>query len=192
MDERKQSESDLVESGGIWVPPSARPRDAAEPAAPVEEPEAPAAEVDFQDKYLRALAELDNYRRRSQEQQRTAVQRANETFLAELLPVIDGLDRGLEAARGETSIDKLQAGLELVSRQLHSFLETHGVEPLECRVGDLFDPELHEAVMRGPATEEVPEGHILSVWERGVKLNGRVVRPARVGVATAPLDVQAD
>ncbi len=191
------------EHDGIWIPPgsSYSPPEpdagAADPAAeePVvaEAPEdlAPEPQPDYQDLYLRALADLDNVRKRTAEQQRQAIARANERFIEDLLPVIDGIDRGITAAQAESTVEALQQGLELVSRQLHTFLETHGVETIACEVGDEFDPERHEAMFRQPATDEVPDGHIAAVMERGIVLHGRVVRPARVAVAAAPFDAQA-
>lgn len=143
------------------------------------------------DRYLRAVADAETRSRRAAEQARVGVQRANEQFLEGLLPVLAGFDRALDAARGETSLDNLVQGLELLGRQLGSFLDGIGAEYVPAEVGDVFDPELHEAMMRVPASEQVPEGQIAFVMERGIKLNGRVVRPARVAVAAPSLDAEA-
>ncbi len=196
---------------GIWLPPGAKLRNA-EPAAtpadaaPVDDGEsaeivaeaeaaaasAEAEQADYRDKYLRALADMDNLRKRLTEQQRLAVQRANESFVSDLLPTLDAVQRGIEAAGQGASVDSLMGGLELVAKQLGSFLEGHGVEVIACEVGDPFDPSQHEAMMRLPATEEAPEGHVAKVLDQGFRLHGRVVRPTRVAVSAPALDVSAD
>ncbi|MCC7494498.1 MAG: nucleotide exchange factor GrpE [Fimbriimonadaceae bacterium] len=197
---------------GIWVPPGTRvpstspepPTAAAaeagvdlepvEPAAddPVEvELAAVAAEPDWHDRYLRALAEADNQRKRATEQQRVAVQRANERFIMELLPVLDSASRGLQAATEDATVESMARGLDLVARQLGNFLNGNGVEEIPAAVGEPFDPELHEAMLRQPATAELADGAIAAVLEKGFRLHGRVIRPARVAVAYEPLDESA-
>jgi len=190
---------------GIWIPESARRKAAApppetEPADEVEvleadqaEPAAEAApEVDYHDKYLRLLADAENQRKRGQEQQRIAIERANERFVLDLLPVLDALRRGLEAAEKDASVETLQQGMELVGKQLRTAIANHGVELIPCEVGDEFNPDFHEAMMRGPASDDVPEGHISAVLEPGYTLAGRVIRAVRVAVAAPPLDTEAD
>ncbi len=188
---------------GIWIPDSHR-RKAAPPPEPLDaelgEEVATEAEavveavpaIDYHDKYLRLLADVENQRKRNQDQQRSAVERANERFVLDLLPVLDALQRGLDAAAQDASVEVLQQGMELVGKQLRNALSNHLVEPIVCAVGDEFDPERHEAMMRGPASEDVPEGHISAVLEPGYTLAGRVIRAARVAVAAPPLDTQAD
>lgn len=190
------------EQGGIWVPPSARrpaeptPPPASEPAtdAPaIDEPAPPAAEaVDYHDKYLRVLAEMENVKRRNLQQLNLARTKTKEDVLAGLLPMLDGFDRALTAARADnTTIETLVEGLTLLSSQFHSVLGQYQVTPIPCEVGDEFDPEIHDAVLRGPATDEVPENHILTVLERGYTVEGRVLRATRVAVAAPALDVEA-
>lgn len=186
---------------GIWIPESARrqapPTPAAEPAAaePQEDDdatvEAAPPEADYHEKYLRALADLDNVRKRLQEQQRVAVERANERFVLDLLPVLDALQRGLEAAGQDASVESLQQGMDLVGTKLRSALASHGVELIPCEAGEEFDPEKHEAMMRVPASDDLAEGHVAAVLEPGYTLAGRVIRAVKVAVAAAPLDEQA-
>jgi molecular chaperone GrpE len=140
------------------------------------------------DRYLRALAESENRARRASEQARIGVQRANEQFLEALLPVLAGFDRALAAGRNGATVETLLPGLELLERQLGSFLEAIGAALVAPDPGVEFDPEQHEALLRQPTTE-VPDGHIAAVLEKGIALNGRIVRPARVAVASHPLDV---
>jgi len=143
------------------------------------------------DRYLRALADAETRARRAAEQAKTQVARANEQFLEALLPLLSGFSRALEAGRSATSVEQIQTGLALVERQIGSFLEAIGAELVLPRPGEPFDPELHDAIFGQPATAEVPEGHITALVEPGVRLNGRMVRPARVAVASAALDVEA-
>jgi len=199
------------DESAIWVPPSARkPTESASPGdeltpteasaigdvleeeagpAPVEDA---APGTDYKDRYLRLLAETENVRRRTQEQAAISVQRANEQLLEKLLPVVDGFGRALAAAREGGNVESLVQGLELLDKQLRTFLEGVGVEEIPCEAGDPFDPDLHEAVMRVEASEELPEGHVATVFERGYRLNGRPIRHVRVAVAAPPLDAEAD
>ncbi len=143
------------------------------------------------DRYLRALAEAETRARRAADQAKVQVARANETFLEAMLPLISGFARALEAGANATSVEQIQSGLALLERQIGSFLEAIGAELVLPQPGEPFDPEQHDAVFGQPATEAVPEGHVFSLVEPGVRLNGRMVRPARVAVASAPLDVEA-
>ncbi len=177
----------------IWVPPSARkpePAPAEEVAESAAEPE-PEPEPDWHDRYLRALADAENIRRRGAEQSRLAIERANQEFLRQLLPVVDGFDRALAAAEQGASFESLAEGLRLLGSQLDSFLAGAGVTRIDCAAGDAFDPEQHEAVVRLPARDDVPAGHIAGLLEPGYRLHGRVLRPARVAVAGEPLDQEA-
>lgn len=190
------------EQGGIWVPPSARrpaeptppPAEPAETSQPAtEEPAEPVAEpVDYQSKYLRALAEMENLKRRTLQQVNAARSKTKEDVLAGLLPMLDGFDRALAASQADNAtVEMLVEGLKLLSSQFHSVLGQYDVTPIPCDVGDEFDPEIHDAVMRGPASDEIPENHITAVLERGYTVEGRVLRAARVAVAAPGLDVEA-
>ncbi|MBI2301776.1 MAG: nucleotide exchange factor GrpE [Armatimonadetes bacterium] len=183
--------------GGIWVPggggaapPEPEPEDE-QPveAAPAEA--APAEEVDWRDKYLRALAEYDNLRRRGQQQVELARRKATEEAVARILPLLDGFDRALAAVGEGGDVAALRQGVELLAGQFSGVLADLGVEPIICEAGAEFDPAYHEAVMRGEPTDEVPAHHVLSVLERGFTLSGKAIRAARVVVAAEPLDTQA-
>jgi molecular chaperone GrpE len=135
------------------------------------------------DKYLRALAELDNAKKRSQRDREEYIRYSNESLLREILPVLDNFDRALQASR-DAPASGLLAGIELIHRELLRVLEKFGVTPFTA-VGQPFDPEKHEAVMRVETTE-VPEMTVIEEMLKGYVLNGRVLRHAAVSVAVRP------
>jgi molecular chaperone GrpE len=157
--------------------------DVADVAEVVEEPE-PASEPAPDDAYLRLAADFDNYRKRVARESAELSRRANERLLNELLPVLDDLERALEAAaehnhtpEGEA---KVEEGVRLVHRSLVGLVERHGLKEIET--DGLFDPHVHEALLAQPG-EGAEAGSILQVLQKGYKLGDRVLRPARVIVA---------
>jgi molecular chaperone GrpE len=145
-----------------------------------EEPaeETPSAPV-HDDAYLRLAADFDNYRKRVARDQAELSRRANERLLNELLPVLDDLERALEAASQHEEA-KLEEGVELVHRSLSSLLARHGLSEIETE--GAFDPHVHEAMLTQPA-DGAEEGSVLQVLQKGYRLGDRVLRPARVIVA---------
>ncbi len=138
------------------------------------------------DEYLDALqrlkAEFDNYRKRV-ERDREAQQKAGiREFVAELLPVIDNLERAVEALGGAGA--PIVAGVEMVRGQLTGLLAGRGVEEIAAHAS-VFDPEVHEAVAQHP-TDEHAEGTVVHVAEKGYRLGDTVIRPAKVVVAARP------
>ena len=149
-----------------------------EPAAealPAEERAAPAPD----DSYLRLAADFDNYRKRVAREQVELTSRANERILNELLPVLDDLERALEAA-AEHEEAKLEEGVRLVHRSLLGLVERHGLS--EIATEGAFDPHVHEALLTQPA-DSAEEGSVLQVLQKGYRLGDKVLRPARVIVA---------
>ena len=156
--------------GNREVPPPTG--DAAEPAP---EPEAP------DDRYLRLAADFDNFRKRAAREQLELTKRATERLVGERLPVLDGLERALEAAE-EHQEAKLEEGVRLVHRSLADALRKEGLAEIETN--GRFDPHVHEALLSQPS--EAEEGNVIQVIQKGYRLGDRVLRPARVVVA-APL-----
>ena len=136
-----------------------------------------------QDRYLRAMAEFDNARKRAVREREDLIKGANENLIRELLPVLDNLDRALAAAKGDPSAAAVSAGVELIQRELLRTLEKFGVTTFSS-VGAPFDPERHEAIARVPATGR-PDMTVVDEIARGYLLGGRVLRPAMVTVAMA-------
>ncbi len=136
------------------------------------------------DKYLRAVAELQNYRRRvaSEAQQRRKF--ANEGLLCDLLPVTDNCNQALEAIRSAGDADAVARGVTMIVDQLLGFIEQNGVTMIDPR-GEQFDAALHEAVEAVPTTDVV-ENTIVDVIQPGYMLHDRLLRPAKVRVAVSP------
>ncbi len=142
----------------------------------------------YKEEVLRARADLENARRRHERELEGARRYALESFLQELLPVIDSLELGL-AAVSETEnadVEKFREGTELTLKMLLGLLEKYGVTPV-YPVGEKFNPELHQA-MSMQETADAEPGTVLTVVQKGYKLHDRVVRPAMVIVAKAPQD----
>jgi molecular chaperone GrpE len=137
------------------------------------------------DRYLRALAEIENLKRRAQRERDEYVRYATESLIRELLPVLDNFDRALGAARRTGEDPSMIAGIELIHRELLRVLEKYGVERYSA-LGALFDPARHEAVSQVVSSTE-PENTVVGETLPGYLLHGRVLRPALVAVAAPPL-----
>lgn len=133
---------------------------------------------------LRAQADLENYRKRAQKEKEEVQKFGAERLLRDLLPVMDNLDRALEAAAKSPDIDSFQKGVAMTRKSFEDALARHGVKGFSAR-GQPFDPRLHEAIQQVETTE-VPAGHVVTELVRGFTLNERLVRPALVVVARAP------
>lgn len=140
----------------------------------------------FQDKYLRALAELENYRKRVQREREAESRYVHESLMRDLLPVLDNFERALAAAKSSQDLPSVVAGVELIHRDLLRYLERAGVTPFEA-MDQAFDPQRHEAVSR-VESGEAPENTVVGEVLRGYMINGRVLRPAKVQVASRPAD----
>lgn len=136
------------------------------------------------DHYLRAVAELDNQKKRAQREREEYIRFANASLLRELLPVLDNFDRALGAARASAEAQGFLAGVELIQRELLKVLEKFGATPYSA-VGQPFDPERHEAVQR-VLKPDAADMTVVEEIARGYLLNGRVLRPAIVVVAVPP------
>ncbi len=133
------------------------------------------------DLYMRAIAEYQNFRRRNEEQKKEAISFANSELLRSLLPILDNFERAIASAEKNQAFEALSNGVTLIMRQMQDFLSKNGVEPIES-VGEIFDPNLHEAIIR-VEDEEHDENTILDEIQKGYTLKGRVLRPAQVRVA---------
>ena len=130
------------------------------------------------DTLQRVQAEFDNYRKRAARDQQSLVTRAHERLVKELLPVLDDLERALEAAEAHEEA-KLEEGVELVTRSFADVLRKEGLE--EIQTDGKFDPHVHEALLSQPS--EAEEGSVLEVLQKGYRLGDRVIRPARVVIS---------
>ena len=138
----------------------------------------------WKDMAMRARADLDNFRKRMAQESTDARRYANAALLEELLPILDNFQFGLQAAEADAGARNILVGLNMVAGQLNNFLRDQGVEEVAA-VGQVFDPNVHEAVGQQP-NAQVAEGVIISQVRRGFKLRDRLLRPATVIVSTGP------
>lgn len=139
---------------------------------------------EYRDLYLRLRAEFDNYRRRTRAEVEAMKSRAAEDLVAALLPVIDNLERAVEAAKKTEGAPKsLVDGVDMVLRQLMGELTAAGVSRIEA-LGAPFDPNWHEAVAY-EETDEHPDGSVIEVFQTGYAFKEKLLRPCMVKVARA-------
>jgi molecular chaperone GrpE len=138
--------------------------------------------ADAQDRYLRSQAELENTRKRLRREMEDERRYAELTLLADLLPVLDNINRAIEAAEKNADATSLLSGFKMVDQQLNRVLEKHHVKPIDAE-GQPFDPAVHEAILQQPSDDH-PPGTVIGVGQTGYKLHDRVVRPTQVIVST--------
>ena len=136
----------------------------------------------LQDRLLRTAAEFDNFRRRVERERRETIEFAAADTLADILPIIDNLERALHAPVGPDG-EGLRKGVELIHRQMLDLLRKRGAKPIET-VGTDFDPNVHEAVAYEPS-ESHRDGEVMAELQRGYTIGNRLLRPAMVKVAKA-------
>jgi len=134
--------------------------------------------------HLRAVADLQNFRRRSAEERAVQLQFAHEQLILELLPLLDNFERATGCEVDGAAAQNLLRGVCMVQQQFHDILERFGVQRM-VTTDQLFDPAKHDAVER-VETNEVCEGTVVGEITPGYLLNGRVIRPAKVKVAVEP------
>jgi molecular chaperone GrpE len=135
------------------------------------------------DRLLRMHAEMQNLRNRTSREIADERRYAALPLMRDLLPVLDNIDRAIEAATKAGEAGTLLEGFRLVRQQLVTALTTHGAEPIEA-LGQQFDPNFHPAILHQPTSE--PANTVTMVTQQGYKLHDRVVRPAQVIVSSGP------
>lgn len=136
---------------------------------------------EYQNKYLRACADLENYKKRSEKEKADFMSYANEGLMTEVLPVVDNLERALEHAQAESSMGPLKEGVKLTIGQMRAVLKKFGLEEIKS-VGEKFDPAVHHAISHDNADGAKP-GTVVREFQKGYFLKGRLLRPAMVSVA---------
>lgn len=164
-----------------------------EHADDMSEIDAEAADIDqlraerdqMRDKWMRALADAENARKRSDKDRREAQQYGGSRLARDLLPVYDNLKRALDSGQKAEGDDQaaLIEGVELTLRELSNVLKKHGVTIITPEVGDKFDPNMHEAMFEAPLPG-TKAGEIIQVSAEGFMLHERLLRPAQVGVSS--------
>jgi molecular chaperone GrpE len=161
-------------------PPAATSPDAADGVDAVDVEALKAERDSLQDRLLRTAAEFDNYRKRIDRERRDLSESAASGLLVELLPVVDNLERALQAPSGPEAAG-YRAGVELIHRQLLDLLRKRGVTPIAALGAD-FDPRFHEAVTQ-EESDAHRDGEVIEELQRGYMLGERLLRPAMVKVA---------
>ena len=142
---------------------------------------------DLKDRWMRALADAENARKRGDRDRREAENYGGSKLARDLLPVYDNLKRGLEAAtddQREVSAALIE-GVELTMREVVNVFKKHGIEPISPEIGERFDPQNHEAMFEAPVPG-TKAGDIIQVMTEGFMLHDRLLRPAQVGVSSTP------
>ncbi|SDT35024.1 molecular chaperone GrpE [Paenibacillaceae bacterium GAS479] len=136
---------------------------------------------DNQQRFLRAQADFDNFRRRTQKEKEELGQYASSKLLTQLLPIVDNFERAMAAASGTGDSESLAKGVDMIFRQLQGVLEQEGLKAMET-VGQSFNPEFHQAVM-SVESDEHEEGTVVEELQKGYTLKDKVLRPAMVKVS---------
>jgi molecular chaperone GrpE len=141
----------------------------------------------YKDRFVRALADAENARKRSDKDRREAENYGGSKLARDMLSVYDNMKRALEAATEEqrTVSGPLLEGIELTMRELLSVFKKHGIIQIAPQVGEVFDPKVHQAMFEAPV-QGTKAGEIIQVATEGFMLHDRLLRPAQVGVSSMP------
>lgn len=142
---------------------------------------------EFRDRFMRALADAENARKRSDKDRREAEQYGGSKLARDMLPVYDNMKRAIDAATEDQRAQSaaLIEGVELTMRELLNVFQKHGIQVIAPQVGDKFDPQEHQAMFEAPVPGTVA-GDIIQVAAEGFMLHDRLLRPAQVGVSSTP------
>nr|WP_243454327.1 nucleotide exchange factor GrpE [Desulfosporosinus fructosivorans] len=136
---------------------------------------------DYYGQLQRLQADFDNYRKRTQKEKTELIKYASERLVVDLLPVLDNFDRAVSAAKDNPDFTSFSQGVEMILRQMQTALSKEGLKAMDA-VGQPFDPNLHEAVLR-VASEEHPENTVVEELQKGYYLKEKVLRPCMVKVS---------
>ena len=141
----------------------------------------------YKDRFMRALADAENLRKRADKERREAERYGGSKLARDMLPVYDNMKRALDAATDEQKEVSagLIEGIELTMRELLNVFSKHGIEVIVPQVGDRFDPQMHQAMFEAPVPG-TKAGDIIQVAAEGFLLHERLLRPAQVGVSSMP------
>ncbi len=142
---------------------------------------------DMRDRFMRALADAENSRKRGERDRREAEQYGGSKLARDMLPVYDNLKRALEAAGEDKQAagPGLLEGIKLTMRELLNIFDKHGMQLIAPEIGEKFDPEFHQAMFEAPVPD-TKSGDIIQVMAEGFMLHDRLLRPAQVGVSSTP------
>jgi len=133
------------------------------------------------DKYLRLFAEFDNFKKRNMKERLDIIKSASQDTLSVLLPVLDDFDRAKKSADDESSPETFSEGMHMLYNKIYTVLGGKGLQKMES-TGEVFDPELHEAITKIPAPSDDMKGKVIDTVEAGFTLNDKIIRHAKVVV----------
>jgi len=139
---------------------------------------------EYFDRLLRIQAEFDNYKKRLDRDKVEFIKFANEDIIVEILKILDDFERAVEAGKSKHDFDILYKGVEMIWKDLKSFLKQKGLKKIEAK-GKPFNPHEHEAMMQ-EERDDYPEDYVVEELQKGYMLNGRIVRPTKVKVSKKP------
>ena len=137
--------------------------------------------AEAKDKYLRLFAEFENFKKRNTRERLELMRTAAQDTITNILPVLDDFDRAKSSAEDEGTSEVFSEGVLLVYNKLYSTLQAKGLEQMES-TGEVFDPEVHEAITEIPVTDEDQKGKVIDTVEKGYTLNEKIIRFAKVVV----------
>ena len=185
---KMEAEANNADASDAQAEAAEQPAEAAEkPAEPAEA--APSAEevlklqlADANDRNLRLMAEFDNYRRRTAKEQLELIETANGKLLEKLSEVQDNFERAFASENKAQDLEAFEKGMQMIYNQFAKILTDAGLEQIDP-TGAEFDPNMHEALMQQPS-ETVPEGHVVTVFQKGYKLKNKILKTAKVIVSS--------
>lgn len=180
----KKAETEEAESASDETVETAEAEDAETSEGDASEEDKDAELADLKDRYVRLLAEYDNFRRRTQKEKEEIYAASVAEVVKEWLPLVDDIERAVASSENmdETSVEKVAEGIKLIGKQAGSVLGKLGVEEISGKEGEAFDPNLHEAVMH-VEDENFGEQQIAQVFQKGYTCKGKVIRHTVVKVA---------
>ncbi len=183
-DEMAEKEQAAVAEGtAVGNEPAAEAAPAGEQEGPIDSLEDLKQQLEEQsDRYLRLMAEFDNFKKRVSRDYERLVESANEKLMGELIEVRENFERAVRSDEKCTDPKSIFDGMKLIFAKFSAVLAANGLEPF-AEAGELFDPQLHDALMKVP-NADIPEDHIVEVFEKGYHLKKRVLRHAKVIVSS--------
>jgi molecular chaperone GrpE len=136
---------------------------------------------ELNDKYLRLVAEYDNYRKRTLKERMELMKNAGEDILVNFLPILDNIERARRSVDEAKEIEAVKEGINLIHKNIFDFLSQKGIKEIDAK-GEVFDTDLHEAITKIPAQDETMKGKVIDVIEKGYKMKDKILRYSKVVV----------
>lgn len=162
--------------------PKAEEKAAEQPAAPSAEEVLKQQLAESNDRFVRLMAEFENFRRRNAKEQLELIETANGKLLEKLSEVQDNFERAFASENKAKDLEAFEKGMQMIYNQFAKVLTDAGLEQIDP-TGKEFDPNLHEALMQQPS-ETIPEGHVVAVFQKGYKLKNKILKTAKVIVSS--------